>query len=106
MFKWAVENELVPPSVLQALKAVNGLRRGRTEARESAPVRPVPDAFVDAVRPHVPRLVWAMIELQRLTGMRPGEVLTMRTADLDTAGKVWTYTPSSHKTEHHDKPRT
>jgi integrase len=106
MFKWAVENELVPPSVLQALKAVNGLRRGRTGARESAPVRPVPDAFVDAVRPHVPRQVWAMIELQRLTGMRPGEVLTMRTKDLDTARSVWTYTPSTHKAEHHDRTRT
>jgi integrase len=47
-----------------------------------------------------------MIELQRLTGMRPGEVVIIRTGDLDTAGRVWVYTPGSHKTEHHDKPRT
>jgi integrase len=105
-FKWAVENELVPPSVHQALKAVAWLRKGRTEARESPPVKPVPEPFVDAVRPHVPRQVWAMVELQRLTGMRPGEVVTMRTCDLDISGRVWVYTPGSHKTEHHDKPRT
>jgi integrase len=69
------------------------------------PVKPVPDAFVDAIRPHVARQVWAMIGLQRLTGMRPGEVATMRTRDLDTSGRVWTYTPASHKTEHHGRER-
>jgi integrase len=46
-----------------------------------------------------------MIELQRLTGMRPGEVVIIRTADVDVSGKVWVYTPSSHKTEHHGRKR-
>ena len=55
-------------------------------SRESEPVKPVPEAFVDAIRPHVSRQVWAMVELQRLTGMRPGEVCSMRTSDLDTLG--------------------
>ncbi|AGA26013.1 tyrosine-type recombinase/integrase [Singulisphaera acidiphila] len=104
-FKWAVENELVPPSVHHGLKAVAGLRKGRTDVRESKPVKPVPDAFVDAVKPHVSRQVWAMIELQRLTGMRPGEVTIMRTMDLDTTGKVWEFIPHRHKTEHHDRDR-
>jgi integrase len=105
-FRWAVAEELVPPSVHHGLKAVSGLRRGRTEARESEPVRPVPDAFVEAIRPQVSRQVWALIELQRLTGMRPGEACLMRTADLDTSGRVWVYTPAEHKTEHHGKERT
>ena len=104
-FKWAVENELVPPSLHHALKAVSGLRNGRSAARESEPVKPVPDAFVDAVRPYVSRQIWAMIELQRLTGMRPGEVVLMRSCDLETGGKVWSYTPGEHKTEHHGKVR-
>src|SRR5262249_29848619 len=96
---------MAPPSVHHALRAVWGLRRGRADVRESEPVRPVPDAFVDAVRPHVSRQVWAMIELQRLTGMRPGEVCIMRTIDVDTSGRVWVYTPESHKTEHHGRER-
>jgi len=104
-FKWAVENERVPPSVHHGLRAVAGLRKGRSGVREAPPVKPVPDAFVDAIRPHVARQVWAMIELQRLTGMRPGEVVIMRACDIDAAGKVWVYTPESHKTEHLDKPR-
>ena len=106
VFKWAVENELVPPSVHHGLKAVQGLQKGRTAAREPAPVKPVPETFVDALRPYVARQVWAMIELQRLTGMRPGEVTIMRTGDLDTSGRAWTYTPASHKAEHHGKGRT
>jgi hypothetical protein len=34
MFRWAVENEMVPPSVYHGLQAVAGLRAGRSEARE------------------------------------------------------------------------
>jgi integrase len=105
-FKWAVGEEMVPVSVYQSLKAVPGLRRGRADVRESKPVRPVPESFVDAIRPIVARHVWAMIELQRLTGMRPGEVTSMRSCDIDTSGRVWAYTPSEHKTEHHGKERT
>jgi integrase len=105
-FKWAVEHELVPPSVHHGLRAVSGLRKGRSEARESLPVKPVPEAFVDAIRPFVAPQILAMIELQRLTAMRPGEVVLMRTCDLDTSGRVWTYTPRRHKTEHHGRDRT
>jgi integrase len=46
-----------------------------------------------------------MVELQKLTGMRPGEVCMMRTCDLDVSGRVWTYIPREHKTEHHGKGR-
>ncbi len=34
MFKWGVEQELIAPSVHQALQAVAGLKRGRTSAPE------------------------------------------------------------------------
>src|SRR5262249_44698968 len=45
------------------------------------------------------------IELQRLTGMRPGEVVAIRTADIDMSGPVWVYTPSSHKMAYRDRDR-
>jgi integrase len=105
-FKWAVSEGLVPPTVLLGLQAVSALLEGRCDVRESEPVGPVPDAFVEAVLPHVSRQVAAMIRLQLLTGMRPGEVCLMRTIDLDTSGKVWTYVPSTHKTAHRGKART
>ena len=104
-YKWAVAEGMVPPSVHHGLQAVSGLRRGRLEVREAEPVKPVPDAFVDAIRPHVSRQIWAMVQLQRLSGMRPGEVCIMRTIDVDRSGRVWTYTPESHKTQHYGRER-
>jgi integrase len=105
MFRWAAENELVPASVHHGLRAVAGLRKGRSEARESEPVRPVPDADVEAIRPFLSRQVWAMVTLMRLTGMRPGEACSIRACDLDRTGPVWVYRPESHKTEHHGRDR-
>src|SRR5205823_2941322 len=79
-FKWAVGEELVPGAVYHALQAVSGLAKGRTAAREPTPVQPVPDAWVDAALPHVLPPIAALIELQRLTGARAGELIIMRPA--------------------------
>ena len=105
MFKWAAENELVPAGVYHGLAAVSGLKAGRTDARESEPVKPVPEGRVDAVLPHVTRQVAAMIRLQLLSGMRPGEVCKMRGIDLDMTGRLWLYRPAGHKTAHHGHER-
>ena len=101
VFRWAVRRELLPGEVLYRLEAVEDLKVGRTAARESEQVKPVLDAYVQAVLPLVSRQVRAMIELQLLTGMRPGEACAMRTRDIDTADKVWFYRPPKHKTAHH-----
>lgn len=106
VFRWAVEEELVAPSDFHGLQAVRGLLRGRSEAREVLPVRPVPDEHVQATLPHLSRPVAAMVELMGLTGMRVGEVVQMRTADMDRAGELWIYRPASHKTAHHGHART
>lgn len=106
VFKWGVENQRVSPAVLQGLQAVAPLKKGRTEARETQPVTTVPEPYIEMVKKHVSKQVAAMIDLQRLTGMRPGEVVLMRGRDLDMSGKLWVYTPQSHKTEHHGIQRT
>lgn len=105
IFKWGVEHELVAPGVLQGLQSVAPLKRGRSEARETGRVVPVAQAHIDAVTARVTRPVKAMIQLQLVTGMRPGEVVLMRTSDIDMSGKVWEYRPASHKTEHHEIER-
>lgn len=105
MIRWAVENELVPPDVHHGLQAVSGLRRGRCEARESEPVKPVPSHLLDATLPHLSPQVAAIVQLQLLTGARPGEVCQLRACDLDMSGTVWIYRPGSHKTEHHGHER-
>jgi integrase len=106
MFKWAVENELAPPSLYHGLAAVAGLKKGRSDARETKPIRPVPQEHVEAVLPVLTRAVRAMVQVQQLAGMRPCEVTIMRPCDIDRAtGKTWIYRPESHKTEHHDIAR-
>jgi integrase len=95
LFKWGVEQELVSPTVLLGLQAVRGLQKGRSQARESELVKPVPQAHVDAIIPYLSSPVVAMIQLQALTGMRPGEVIIMRSIDIETSGKIWLYRPGS-----------
>ncbi|MEE9296080.1 MAG: site-specific integrase [Phycisphaerae bacterium] len=105
LFKWAVAEELIPPSVYQSLQAVPGLKRGRSEARETAAIKPVPEAHIDVVHPYASRQVWAMVQLQLLTGARAGELVGLRPIDLDTGGAVWSCTPPAHKTAHHGHRR-
>jgi len=68
-----VADELVPGHVLQGLQAAPGLRKGRSEAREPEPVKPVSLERVEAIKPFVSRQVWAMIQLQLHTAARAGD---------------------------------
>jgi len=97
-FKWGVSEELIPPSVYEGMRTVAGLKRGRTTARETEPVAPVDDTHVDVVLPHVAPQVAAMIQLQRLTGMRPCEAVMIRACNIDMRHDVWIYEPTDHKT--------
>lgn len=106
MFRWAASEELIPATVWQSLATVQGLQRGRTEAREPEPILPVDDAVVDATLPRLPRIVADMVRLQRLCGARPGEVVVLRPCDIDRSGAVWKYSPTGHKTEHRGRGRT
>ena len=105
IFKWGVSEELVPPSVLHGLNSVAGLREGRTEARETAPVLPVDEDVLERTLGHLTAVVADMVRLQRLTGMRPGEVCILRPCDVDRSGDIWLYRPASHKTQHHGRER-
>jgi site-specific recombinase XerD len=105
MFRWGVKKSLVRPDILEALRAVDGLKKGRTKAKERPKVRPVPDDVVDATLPYLRGPVRAMVEIQRLTGARPGEIVILRAADLITTGDVWEYRPAAHKLEHLDIDR-
>jgi integrase len=101
-----------PLPAYQSLQTVEGLRAGRSQAKERPPVQPVPEAFVRATLPYLTPQVAAMAELQLLTGMRGGEVTAMRTMDLETGGKLWLYRPGSdrgpagkHKTSYRGRSR-
>jgi integrase len=103
MFKWAVENELVPASVYHGLQAVCGLKKGRSDAKETKPIRPIAAEHVEATLPFLNPAVRAMVQLQGFTGMRPGEVCIMRPCDIECSNpNTWIFRPEFHKTEHHE----
>lgn len=105
MFKWGAGEELLPAEVWAKLRTVDGLKRGNGDVRETEPVGPVSDALVDATLPHLTTVVADMVRVQRLAGMRPGEVCGMSADQIDMSGKVWVYRPRRHKNAHrgHDR---
>jgi integrase len=105
MFKWGVAHEMVPPTTLEALKAVVGLEKGRSEAKEPAPVPPVAEADVNAVLAHVAKPLADMIRVQFLCACRPGEIVLLSPCDVDRSSDTWEFVPASHKTEHRDRGR-
>ena len=86
MFRWAASEELIPADVCQSLSTVTGLRKDESQARETSPILPVDDETVEQTLPHLPEIVADMVRLQRLTGMRPGEVCILRPCDIDRVG--------------------
>jgi integrase len=101
MFKWAVSRQMVSPVVYQGLMTVEGLKYGRSAARENPKRKPVAEQHVYAVLGHTTPVVAAMIELQLLTGMRPGEMVAIRPCDIERPdGAIWHYCPEKHKNQH------
>lgn len=104
-FKWAVSHELIPSGVYQGLRTVEGLKRGRSQAKESEPVKPVTEEQIEATLPLLNRFIRAMVQVQLLSGARPGEICILRTCDVDINGQVWTFVPQRHKTQYRGKDR-
>lgn len=106
MFKWAVAKEMVPPAIHEALLRAPGLKKGRTPARETEPVKPVPEEQIESVKPFVSSQVRDLIELQLLTGSRADKLVVLRSTDLKTDNDIWTAQPADHKTAHHEHDLT
>jgi integrase len=105
VFRWAVGEGLIPPDVPRALMMVPGLRKGHTTAPETKKVRPADEALVEASLPYMPPVVRSMVELQKATGMRPGELCIIRPCDVDRTGEVWEYHPTEHKNANREQDR-
>jgi integrase len=105
MYKWGVAKELVGVQVWQRLTAISGLKPGRTKATEPEPIKPADAATFEKACEFMPDEISDMMQIQRLTGARPGEMFIMRPGDIDRSADVWLYKPRSHKTQHHGKSR-
>jgi integrase len=106
ILKWSVGEGLIPPSIHQACQCVAPLKAGRTEAPESEPVKPVPEADVTKTIAKCTTVVADMIRFQQLVGCRPGELVTITPAMVNRSSEVWTITLAKHKTAYRGKQRT
>src|SRR5262249_21855066 len=68
VLRCAASEGLPTVRVYQALRTVDSMRRGRTEARETAKVKPVAQERVEATVPHLPPVVKAMVEFPTKSG--------------------------------------
>ena len=105
MFKWAASEQLIPVAVVEGLKTVDGLQVGRTNAAESEPVTPVAAEHVLATLPFLQPAVRAMVAVQLLTGVRPGEICRLRPEAINTSDDVWLFCPAAHKSRWRGKKR-
>ncbi len=105
IFKHAIANELIDASVLQRLQTVAPLLAGRTEATDNPPREAVDADRIETVRKLVRPLVRDLIDLQRLTGARSGELLQLTTGGISRNGDVWMAELADHKTRHHGQRR-
>lgn len=107
-FRWGAALEMLPGSVIHALESVEGLKRGKG-IPEGKPVLPVKEAQIWKAAEKMPVVVQAMIEIQLWTGMRPGEIVRIRPADMVRDWPIegiWAFNPPEHKTAHHGHVRT
>ncbi|QEL16903.1 tyrosine-type recombinase/integrase [Limnoglobus roseus] len=108
--KWLASESIAPEAPVSAASLPH-LIPYRTAAPETAPIRPVALADVRATQAHLNPVLRSMVELQLLTGMRPGEVRELKKSDLiwDGAGcgrgLPIGLSLSQHKTLHHGKAR-
>ena len=108
-FRWGVERELVSATVLEALKAMKPLTKGRTAAPDHPPIRCVVPEHLAAALGHLRPRVADMLRLIDLTAMRPGEVVGIRPCDVDRSpGRPWKYAVTDwwNKNAHKHQSRT
>jgi integrase len=96
IFRWGVSRELLPGAKIYELESISPIKPGQG-AVDSDPVEPVDDHIVRATLPHLSPLVATMVRVQRVAGMRPGEICAMQRGSLDLSGDIWLYQPDQHK---------
>ena len=105
MIAWALDEDMIEALTKAELTQVAPLKKWRSRARESEPVRAAPEEDIEAVIAESVRNFGDMIRVGLLTGMRPAELCMMKWEDIERRDTVWIYRPSEHKNSHRGTPR-
>ena len=71
--------------------------------KDSPPVQAVDRSNVETALPFMSAQVRAMVQLQLLTGARPGEIVQMTAAMIERTEPCWLFRPTEHKSKHHGR---
>lgn len=99
MFRWGASKSFFPAEIYHSLTTLQGLKAGKSRAKENRPVEPVDDRLLEATLAHMDPIAADMARFQRVTGCRPGEAMSLTPAQVDRSGELWVYRPKSHKTQ-------
>lgn len=106
MIGWAVSRGLCPTSVKALVDPVENLKAGRCAARPPRKVEPVSDDAVEATKKHLNPTLCAIIDLQLITGARPGELVALKRSDITIVDEtLWEVELTQHKTAYREKRR-
>lgn len=105
MFIWGMIYKGVSDRAAGSVKLVENIRGDHQGARQKDRIQSVAWEVVEKTCKKLNATVRAMVELQWWTGMRPGEVRSMRPCDIDCRADVWIYSPPKHKTTWRGKTR-
>lgn len=105
MFRWGAGRKLVDKGVPEELANFEWIYAGEileidgknVMAQDPAPSQLLSATDVEKTVAFLPPVVRSLVETIRLTGARPSEIFSMRTADVDRSGQPWTYRPRWHK---------
>lgn len=124
-FVWLAAEHIIPAGMLAAAQTIKSLAPGEG-GRETDDVEAVEDWVIDATIPECHPTLAAMIQAQRLTGCRPGELCHMRREEISTSPAelirvhglkrkiaampvegaiIWLYAPDRHKNKWRGKVR-
>jgi integrase len=107
MLRWAVAEGKLPAAVADAVAMVPGLKKDRTELRETEEVTPVPVEVVEKTLPFLSSVVADMVRFQLETGCRPGEVCSIQPGMVDRSNPdVWEIHLHHHKNAWRGRRRT
>ncbi len=105
MLFWALDENLIRAYVKAELTQVSPLKRNRSAARETVPIRAVSSDVIEKTIMAMPPNTADMIRVHSLTGMRPDEICSMEWDRIDTSQTPWVYRPATHKNAWREHPR-
>lgn len=98
--KWAIEEDFVEYGIMRELGRVKARKRG---GKPPVTKRPPSLEQIAAVMPHLPRVPRDVLQLSKLTGARPSELLEAFNGEVHNDQYGARLQPLQHKCAHHER---